>query len=146
MNQAHRNRKQEIRSFFMREKYSDANLVRLLTHAREGKLQDASCCCFIGITTAPEHIHEGTLADMPRDHIGHYSAAALNVGGMIADGAYATISGVDEVRRRILIPMILAEIKRRSKEEVTSESIHRRSLEVSPPREVQIQSQLSPAR
>lgn len=109
-----------IRSF-MRAQYTDAKLVELLDHARAGKLAFLSCCCFIGIPTA-EHELQGWTQSYGEHYI---TAKATIPGAEAAETAYRRMwidprgyglgPDPDTARRRILIPMVLAEIQRRAK-------------------------------
>lgn len=112
--------KKHIRAF-MRNHYTDERLAQLLCHARDGKLAYFSCCCFIGIATA-DHALEGNIGGAYSESE-HYLTAAHLDGALDADRSYCWLANVspnnwtqpsDEVRRRILIPMIRAEMKRRS--------------------------------
>lgn len=103
---------------FMREHYSDARLVQLLDHARSGKLAYYSCCCFIGVVTATHELREEYAAN--EGTFGEHIRVARELSGAnAAEGSFLTLgqcglrSG-DDIRRRILIPMILAELRRRA--------------------------------
>jgi hypothetical protein len=105
----HQERKSCIRSF-MREHYTDERLVWLLAHARSGKLSYFSCCCFIGIPTADHANHALRTVFPPGSHLeGSWRLA----GATDADFAFLDLANTDKGRRVALIPMILAEIKRR---------------------------------
>lgn len=117
---AQQERKRHIRAF-MQAHYSDERLAQLLAHAQDGKLAYASCCCFAGAATA-DHALKGKQEEYTQPH---YWRAMMQLAGAAAAGvAYAELCGVvrytnpdsaDEVRRRILIPMIRAEIRRRER-------------------------------
>ena len=105
---------------FLRTAYSDERLAMLLAHAQEGKLSYMSCCCLIGIPTANHALKEVLQGG---DHI--IKSRALP-GGMEAEKAfYALIGGLatpkaslevgDHARRLRLIPMVKAEMRRRSR-------------------------------
>jgi hypothetical protein len=108
--------KQIIRQF-MRDNYTDERLAMLLAHAQEGKLEYHSCCCFIGVPTA-DHALQNEIRDLPSSH--HYFTGVRLVNANAAEKAYYLL-GVrasrsdteDALRRRILIPIIRAEMKRR---------------------------------
>lgn len=113
-------RKQAIRKF-MQDHYTDERLCQLLAHAQEGKLAYYSCCCFIGIVTA-EHPLRGEV-DLGSNHFTHVGKARELPGGALAEHAFLTLPREEssrqernEERRRILIPMVRAEIRRREKE------------------------------
>lgn len=111
-------RKQIIRSF-MRSNYSDERLAMLLAHAQEGKLVFDSCCCFVGISTAQHALLSGWGGFGP-----HGDSYIRVIGGIEASNTYASlgrearpekssVAEKDAIRRRVLIPMIRAEMKRR---------------------------------
>jgi len=102
-------RKQVIRKF-MREFYTDERLAQLLAHAQDGKLTYCSCCCLIGLRTA-QHALEGANENWIAyaEHESPHNALSGD-----ASEAYCNLGiGNDPKRRRILIPMIRAEFKRR---------------------------------
>lgn len=105
---------------YMRRYYTEANLVDLLDHARSGGLAYNSCCCFIGL---PSRDHDGFAGHNERLGSGYHGA--LYAKSEIPTAAFAefaflklshrnwTIDEDDSYRQRLLIPMILAELKRR---------------------------------
>ena len=119
-------RKRAIRAF-MQAHYTDEKLAQLLAHAQDGRLKYDSCCCFIGVATA-DHALRGSC-DW---HEPHYKIAqresidiAYAKGGLNAEIAYLhlaphnyTAQG-EVIRRRILIPMIRAEQRRRERMNVS---------------------------
>lgn len=121
MSEQLRHDKAIIRSY-MRERYTDARLVMLLDHARSGKLAYRSCCCFIGITTA-DHELRGFMPFNPdlieQEYPGlhqHYQDALARIDEEDNDNpenAYHRLGETDAMRICRLVPMILAEIKRR---------------------------------
>jgi hypothetical protein len=105
-------RKRIMRSF-MQNHYTDERLAMLLAHAQQGKLRYMSCCCFIGITTANHPLQEGiSYADGE-----HFYRLRNNYGYVTAEIAFQKCAPgrSDEERRRILIPMIRAEMRRRDR-------------------------------
>ena len=64
----HKLRKLEIREF-MRKHYTDERLAMLLAHARDGKLNFSSCCCFIGIATADHALRSEDLNGLSSKHL-----------------------------------------------------------------------------
>lgn len=114
--------KQEIRKF-MHEQYTDERLVLLLDHARTGHLSYESCCCFVGISNADHALRTDRLFDVRGSHYMNLPMAVRAP----ADLAYFRLADhmnmntyyrrysrdSDVVRRRIIIPMILAELRRR---------------------------------
>ncbi len=122
-------RKQHIRAF-MQVHYTDERLAQILAHAQDGRLAYTSCCCLIGARTA-QHALQGKN-DNWRQYSGHESPHTTISGH--ASSAYCDLhNGLagffgdrDKVRRRILIPMIRAEMRRRErlkKSEVIAHSI-----------------------
>ena len=103
---------------YLRSAYTDRYLVLALDYARAGKLEYYSCCCFAGI---PNAMHEGGKLrnDLERTWTHH----VLNCQEELdASNAYCCLRldgpstrTEDPARRRILIPMILAEIRRRTR-------------------------------
>jgi hypothetical protein len=104
--------KQAIRNF-MQLHYTDERLAQLLAHAQEGKLSFMSCCCFIAIPTANHALRQRGETG------GHLLIARTLPGAIEAELAFMSL-GQDTRRRRILIPMVRAEMRRR--ERVTLES------------------------
>lgn len=107
---------------YLQTAYSDKNLAQILDHARAGKLAYYSCCCFAGIPTA--------------DHASGELYETFTMGHSVSDGnsisyditascAYYYLGRDkyhdlysrenDPLRRRTIIPMILAEIRRRER-------------------------------
>ena len=128
MNQQFRNKKQAIRDF-MQNHYTDARLAELLAHAQNGYLDYTACCCFIGITTADHAlVREGGMES--RGTTMHYFAARELDGALAAEQAfnhianyakYKTTEARNAFRRRILVPMIRAEMKRRERARIREE-------------------------
>lgn len=120
-------RKHAIRAF-MRAHYTDERLAWLLAHARAGKLMYTSCCCFIGIATADHALraeHRCVSRQNENKKRDHLNDAELLHGAAEADDAYlelwldrrnksVAVGAPDVIRRRILIPMIRAEMRRRA--------------------------------
>jgi len=121
MNIELREKKRAIRQY-LRSAYSDERLTWLLAHARSGKLMYQSCCCLIGAATA-DHTLQGK-ADVNQPEAAHYHLAKKFIGAREAEQAYwelgyrgqpRSLLSNDEVRRHRLIPMILAEMRRRAR-------------------------------
>jgi len=111
--------KRAVRSF-LRTAYTDERLVWLLTHARRGKLSYRSCCCLVGVATA-DHPLRGKVPTGELEH-SHYGLAKTFLGAHEADLAYyylghigrpGVLSSPDRLRRRRLIPIVRAELRRR---------------------------------
>lgn len=111
---------------WMRENYTDAKLVELLDHARSGQLAFYSCCCFIGIPTADHELRPSSAVGAEHARQPHYAMAARLPYAADAEEAYRLLSpyvnagspldyyrNSDPLRRARIIPMILAEIRRR---------------------------------
>lgn len=120
----------------MQAHYSDQQLASLLAHARDGKLAFDSCCCFIGQPTADHALRSDfRVCD---EGSPHYMAAKSLLGANTAELAYMFLSGeftediheasLDAKRRRILIPMVLAEMRRRAAVRQESPSLELASL------------------
>lgn len=118
------NAKGEIRPFLAAH-YSDFALARLLVSARDGTLRFNSCCCFIG-QAALAHTESVFDSDTRRIHgVAHYNHAKAFLRGAIgAEQAYLKLGYEkhwfdcsakhrDSLRRRRLIPILKAEIRRR---------------------------------
>ena len=117
-------RKQDKRIIreFLRGYYSDEKLAMLLAHAQSGRLAYFSCCCLVGFPYG-DHSAEGFNARSPTRHPITVSKTAE---GRAADAAFYSLGllgkitemrdELDSVRRRRLIPMIKAEMKRRERE------------------------------
>lgn len=103
--------KKPIRAF-MQAHYTDERLSQLLAHAQEGKLNFFSCCCFIGVATA-DHALQMNLSS-GGDNGEHYWRAKRLPGAREAEGGFRQFARADGLRRRILIPMIRTEMKRRA--------------------------------
>lgn len=131
MNQRLRNNKEILRTF-MQDRYTDERLAMLLAHAQSGKLMYAACCCFVGTLTANHALRSETNADLYGrvreseydNTVRHLLHARLLPDALTAERAYCGlgilemgISGADgdELRRRLLIPMVRAEIRRRDR-------------------------------
>lgn len=123
---AQQERKQHIRAF-MQAHYTDERLAQLLAHAQDGKLAFHSCCCFIGVATADHALRGYRFKDFRERADGllgiderHYILAESLPGAQEAEHAFDGLSDwhgseYDAARRRILIPMIRAEQRRRER-------------------------------
>ena len=104
--------KRPIRGY-LQTRYSDADLVAALAHARDGKLSFFSCCCVAGVPTAPHALQEVSsecVSAFPDNHIPLYDDFAEAV-----SDAYSALGEDDDQRRRRLIPMLQAELRRRER-------------------------------
>lgn len=127
----YRARKQSIRDFF--EHFTDERLVWLREHARREKLSYHSCCCFIGIANA-DHALQASGIDAGKFAWGiHLTTARQLKGAEDAERAFYELGvtskeenlilfnpppnwrDMDARRRRILVPMVKAEIRRRER-------------------------------
>jgi hypothetical protein len=115
--------KKAIRAFF--PNYTTERLTAYLAHAQDGKVFYSSCCCFIGGATA-DHALRGRCNT---DDYRHYQAAKNLPGADRAEAAFFDLGrphykdpvGMDGLkdeaqRRRVLIPMIKAELWLRAKQ------------------------------
>jgi hypothetical protein len=106
---------------FLRTAYTDERLTWLLAHARSGKLSYQSCCCLVGAVTA-DHPLTGRVSARQIARSPHYAAARMFMGAREAEWAFYQLGFIrrpwrfasDEFRRRRLVPMLLAEIRRRA--------------------------------
>src|SRR3954449_7233398 len=127
--------KKAIRAFF--PNYTKERLPAYLAHAQGGKVFYSSCCCFIGGATA-DHALRGRC---DTNEYSHYQAAKNLPGADRAEAAFFDLGrphykhpiGMDGLkdeaqRRRVLIPMIKAELWRRAKQPRVIESIHEYTL------------------
>jgi hypothetical protein len=121
-----RENKQAIRRF-MRENYTDERLAMLLAHARDGKLMYDSCCCFIGIPTA-KHALATKVNGQSTYAIGtsewdHWIMVSRRLpNALTVEYAYKRLGRDDTDRRKILIPIIRAEMRRRERDGAASVS------------------------
>jgi hypothetical protein len=123
--------KRTIRQF-LHDHYADERLAWLLAHAQSGMLGFSSCCCFIGVVNADHALQPGPGLTILMDagvNIRHYLRAKLLPGAESAETAFMELGtapeayitfpdGADEDdarRRRRLIPILKAEMRRRSR-------------------------------
>jgi hypothetical protein len=104
---------------FLATAYSDEQLAALLAHAQDGKLSYRSCCCLIGVVTA-DHALKG---EYPKVFAGwadgasiHHIFEARNQWEFApqAESEFARLGRDDAERRERLIPLIYAEMERRT--------------------------------
>jgi len=97
---------------FLETAYSDEKLAALLAHAQDGKLGFYSCCCLVGTATA---MHALVAAPKDRNVTGdeHLSIARQLPYAYAAESEFSHLGKTDVERRKLLIPLILAEIERR---------------------------------
>jgi len=113
--------KKGIRAFF--PNYTTEGLTAYLAHAQDGKVFYSSCCCLIGGATA-DHALQGRC---DTNNYAHYQVAKTLAGADRAEAAFFDLGrpnykhplGADGLkddaqRRRVLIPMIKAELRRRA--------------------------------
>lgn len=118
-------RKRDMRAFIQTQ-YSDERLAMLLAHARDGKLAYFSCCCLIGIVTTRHPLRGrqqtvGAEDGCNQHRITHFQQAYSLPYAEKAHCAYAYYEN-DIIRRRVLIPIIRAEMWRREKLRQKAES------------------------
>ena len=116
MNRSLRENKQNIRKFISMH-YTDQRLAEVLAHAQDGKLNLRSCCCLIGAATATHPLQE-SYADSDvwgECATSHYTYSTSLEGALAAEVAFYNIGFDSDVRRRMLIPILRAEQKRREK-------------------------------
>jgi hypothetical protein len=107
---------------FLQTAYTDERLSWLLAHARAEKLFYRSCCCLVGVATAPHALH-GETKTYESIHP-HYLAAKSLLGAEEAERAYCALGYIgnpwlcvprEALRRTRLIPLVRAEIRRRER-------------------------------
>ena len=127
--------KKAIRAFF--PNYTTERLAAYLAHAQDGKVFYNSCCCFIGGATADHALQVRCFI-----HGSNHYADAKNLPG--ADRAEAAFFDLgrpsykhpiatdsltaEDQRRRVLIPIIKAELGRRAKQAQAMEIQHEYAL------------------
>jgi uncharacterized repeat protein (TIGR03803 family) len=122
MNAELRGNKQICRDF-LRSAYNDERLAMLLAHAQSGKLVYHSCCCFAGVSDARHNLR----VSIDRDWEGHDE----HLRGPKADisDAYCSLAPdsdsfdkeADAKRRRLIVPIIRAEMRRRDRAKQAAE-------------------------
>jgi hypothetical protein len=128
--------KSSIRAFL--RQMGDEELAILLAHAQSGRLAFNSCCCLIGLATIKDADHaplgrttfpvtnpDGRVVQETQLS-GHYWLARDLEGALAAETAFrdlvpdpksaALAEENDTLRRRILIPLVRGEIRRRDAE------------------------------
>jgi hypothetical protein len=123
--------KKAIRGFF--PNYTTERLTAYLAHAQDGKVFYSSCCCFIGGATADHALQ----SRCDTNEYSHYQLAKSLPGADRAEAAFFDLGrpgykhpiGIDGLkddpqRRRVLIPMIKAELWRRAKRAEMTEDQH----------------------
>jgi hypothetical protein len=113
MNQFARLIKEPIRNWL--QSGPDSWLAALLAHAQDGRLGFNTCCCLVGSRTAPHALRDA--AEEGEFFIGdaaHLLSARLLPGAVAAEEAFFALC-FDGRRRRVLIPMIKAELRRRER-------------------------------
>ena len=115
MNEILRHSKRVIRGY-LQTQYSDTNLTEILDHARSGGLAHYSCCCVAGL---PFRQHAGlsgieTMLNHEPLYLDVLNGAAVSLAFSWLAGA-EVIPDPDALRRLRIIPMVLAEIRRRNR-------------------------------
>lgn len=116
--------KQDIRDYLIH--YSDEKLAALLAHAQDGRLAFYSCCCLIGSATADHSLRSRTIHWRNTAKLEpHYVRAQELEGSEEAEWAYGkgllaatrvwSEAARDALRRRRLIPILKAELRRRQR-------------------------------
>lgn len=120
---------EEILTNYMRQNYNDLQLVALLDHAGSGQLSYFSCTCFIGLPPAVEagaELHGKSCMGSLSCKRTYASEARRDIPeANAAEDAFFALGASEEERRAKLIPLIRAEIDRRSRlrSEPTIESL-----------------------
>lgn len=126
MNEKLRADKQAIRAFLRTGVWTEEKLCALLAHA-EDKLSYWSCCCLIGCATADHALQSNwNCAGYIGAYAAHLPEARCLPLANVAEMAFCTLSDLrdddgmlledesDAQRRRIIRPIIRAELKRRA--------------------------------
>lgn len=126
MNEQLRAKKQAIRAFLRTEVWTEEKLCALLAHA-EDKLSYWSCCCLIGCANADHALQPNRdCAGYIGAHAAHLQEARRLPLASVAEIAFCALSDLrdddgmlrvdesDAQRRRIVRPIIRAELKRRA--------------------------------
>lgn len=123
MNTLLKTSKRAIRAFLQTDAWTEEKLCALLAHAQD-KLSYWSCCCLVGSVNAP-HALKGVICgglDSVEDHT--FEARALPGADTAEEGFYnlpvvfdlcPSSDDGDTYRRLILVPIIRAELRRRSR-------------------------------
>jgi hypothetical protein len=110
-----RAQKLALRGYLRR--YPDDRLAELLAHAQDGKLSYGSCCCFVGCLTADHPLRHPESGPMTGSVQHIYLAREIDSGSREKLGpverAFMQIASGDADRRRLVIPLIRTEMKRR---------------------------------
>jgi len=106
--------KTENISWFLERNYSDEQLAALLAHVESGRLSYNSCCCLVGIPLATHALRGEHEYDS--DGEAHLEMGRELPWAKEAEFEFALL-GPDATRRRILMPLVLAEMERRGEEE-----------------------------
>ena len=106
--------------------FPDDRLAALLAHAQDGKLAYNSCCCLVGALTADHPLQKSAQQCNHWDPANHLFRARQIPRALRAETAFNALGcgqekrrfgrpqyGDDALRRRRLIPMIRAEMRRR---------------------------------
>jgi len=99
-------------SRFLERNYSDEQLAALLAHAESDRLSYNSCCCLVGISAATHALRGEHEYDFDGD--AHLERGRQLPWAKEAEFEFALL-GPDGTRRRILIPLVLAEMERRER-------------------------------
>jgi hypothetical protein len=116
VDEKHREIKAVIREF-MRRAYTDERLAMLLAHAQEGRLRHDSCCCLASLPFVKHTLISGWCRNPPecaQDE--QYEVGVSYAFNRLIDFSRTGDDDTDNAaRRRILIPMIRAEMQRRDR-------------------------------
>ena len=114
-----------IRNYFQTA-YSDDALAELLDYARAGKLRFYSCCCIAGFPLRPSGLKPLELDEPMNFHRSGFHSLGLSENPSVefVSNAFHRLGDDDDVRCRRIIPMIKAEIRRRTRNETMSPDPH----------------------
>ena len=92
--------------------FTDQLLAEVLAFAQDDKLSINSCCCLVGVRTAP-HVLEQNVSSQIAQHL---IEARRLPGAEEAEKAYELLGSDDHIRRRRLIPILKAVQRVRDRE------------------------------
>jgi len=112
--------KQIVRNY-LRMAYSDNALTEFLDYTRAGKLRFFSCCCLAGFPLRPAGLKPLELDEAMNFHRSgsHYLGSRMDDALIArASDAFNRLGCNDIERRRHIIPIIKAELRRRMRNEI----------------------------
>jgi len=96
--------------------FPDQLLAEVLAFTQDGKLSINSCCCLVGVRTAPHVLEQNVSSQIAR----HLIEARQLPGAKEAEKAYKLLDADDHIRRRRLIPILKGVQRVRDRQLVTT--------------------------